>query len=273
MAALIFALGGGSLIAFMNGILAKPCRPARARSAGCDRIFHRASRRLNSWPRIGLTADNLALARFQSPALLEHILKTPEYLEAPVEQTDRGGVSRPLRFYRRGGDPGDAMWAREFLRLSIAGWTRDGGAGWVRRQLHGRWGDDRVWLAGAPARQFGARAANHSVPSKRARCLAGQRRIGPDQAPLGVRIGGHRGMAVVSRLGSDRQQHIAATGDTVNVASRLLEACAQRGYAIAVSEELFAAAGLQLAPEDGEPTALVIEIRGRAQPLPVRFWR
>ena len=39
----------------------------------------------------------------------------------------------------------------------------------------------------------------------------------------GIRLGAHLGPVVVSRLGPETHQHITATGDTVNVASRLME--------------------------------------------------
>jgi hypothetical protein len=52
---------------------------------------------------------------------------------------------------------------------------------------------------------------------------------------LSARIGGHVGSAIVSRLGSAQHQHVAATGDTVNVASRLLEVAKQQGARIVVS--------------------------------------
>jgi adenylate cyclase len=100
---------------------------------------------------------------------------------------------------------------------------------------------------------------------------------------LAPRFGSHFGPVILSRLGAADHQHIAATGDTVNVASRLMEAAKQRGAPIAASEALCRAAGLpagaaaQLggalggawALDLGEPVA--IDIRGRAEPLSVRF--
>jgi adenylate cyclase len=74
----------------------------------------------------------------------------------------------------------------------------------------------------------------------------------------------------MSRLGSPRHQHIAATGDTVNVASRLAELCKTLKRSVVVSEALFAEAG---SPESlcGEtPDDLEAAIRGRAQPLRIR---
>jgi adenylate cyclase len=91
---------------------------------------------------------------------------------------------------------------------------------------------------------------------------------------LAVRIGGHFGPVVVSRLGSAHHQHIAATGDTVNVASRLLEVAKQRRCGVVVSEELFIAAGQPASsPDRAAPLSLEAAIRGRAQSLRVQIWR
>ena len=59
---------------------------------------------------------------------------------------------------------------------------------------------------------------------------------------LDFRIGLHFGPAILSRLGSPTQQQITATGDTVNVASRLLEVAKEQYCRVVVSEDLFQAA-------------------------------
>ena len=59
---------------------------------------------------------------------------------------------------------------------------------------------------------------------------------------LDFRIGLHFGPAILSRLGSPTQQQITATGDTVNVASRLLEVAKQQHCRVVVTEDLFQAA-------------------------------
>jgi adenylate cyclase len=88
---------------------------------------------------------------------------------------------------------------------------------------------------------------------------------------LWPRVGGHYGPVILSRLGAADHQHISATGDTVNVASRLLEVSKQHRMPIAVSEDLYRAASLPGTPaEQGLGEAMEIEIRGRAHPLSVR---
>ena len=59
---------------------------------------------------------------------------------------------------------------------------------------------------------------------------------------LDFRIGLNFGPAILSRLGSPTQQQITATGDTVNVASRLLEVAKEQRCRVVVTEDLFQAA-------------------------------
>jgi adenylate cyclase len=74
----------------------------------------------------------------------------------------------------------------------------------------------------------------------------------------------------VSRLGGEHHQQITISGDTVNVASRLLDIASASGARIALSADLEAA--LSRRPpgvlSDGQPVA----IRGRALPLTVLAW-
>ncbi|HVL21707.1 MAG TPA: adenylate/guanylate cyclase domain-containing protein [Amaricoccus sp.] len=92
-----------------------------------------------------------------------------------------------------------------------------------------------------------------------------------DGRELGARIGLHYGPVVLSRLGPDTHQHITASGDTVNVASRLLEVAAHGGVEAAFSLDVIAAA--RSAPESGALPSFTgareIAIRGRARPLAV----
>src|SRR5262249_27674412 len=91
---------------------------------------------------------------------------------------------------------------------------------------------------------------------------------------LRPRVGGHFGPVILSRPGGADARHIAATGDTVNVASRLLEVAKDRCAATAVSEDLWRAArdaGAAPVERPGE-TVLEVAIRGRVQPILVRLW-
>ena len=52
---------------------------------------------------------------------------------------------------------------------------------------------------------------------------------------IGIKLGAHCGSIVASRLGGGSQQQITATGDSVNVASRLMEVAAENRADIALS--------------------------------------
>ena len=91
---------------------------------------------------------------------------------------------------------------------------------------------------------------------------------------IGFKIGAHFGTIVASRLGG-RNQQITATGDTVNVASRLMEVAADHGAELAVSDEMLQAAGRDSALfKAGVLTGPIeTQIRGRTGSLPVWLWR
>jgi adenylate cyclase len=86
----------------------------------------------------------------------------------------------------------------------------------------------------------------------------------------GVRIGVHQGDVVLSRLGHDTQQQIAATGDCVNVASRLMDVAKASGSAIVASAALADRVRADLPSPD---TIETIQVRGRQQSLDVVHWR
>jgi len=97
---------------------------------------------------------------------------------------------------------------------------------------------------------------------------------GVSAAKLDFRTGAHFGPAVVSRLGSPSHEHITLTGDTVNVASRLLEVAKQERRRVVVTEDLIAAARSALKPgefDESAYAALSVAIRGRAAPLSIRM--
>jgi adenylate cyclase len=96
----------------------------------------------------------------------------------------------------------------------------------------------------------------------------------PISSRLGFKIGAHFGPIVASRLGGGSHEHITAIGDTVNVASRLMEVAAAHGAEVALSEELYGAAGEACKAFDtGTLDGSMNEpIRGRAGALALRLW-
>jgi adenylate cyclase len=92
---------------------------------------------------------------------------------------------------------------------------------------------------------------------------------------LGFKVGAHFGTIVASRLGGGSYHHVTATGDTVNVASRLMEVAANHGAQLAVSNELLGAAGQDSSVFNSGVLAGPNDtrIRGRSGTLSVWFWR
>lgn len=92
---------------------------------------------------------------------------------------------------------------------------------------------------------------------------------------IGFKVGAHCGPVVASRLGTGNRQQITATGDTVNVASRLMEVAAKRDVELALSAALMSAAGADSAPlRSGRlegPTQT--QLRGRSEGIDVWLWR
>jgi len=92
---------------------------------------------------------------------------------------------------------------------------------------------------------------------------------------LGFKVGAHFGIIVASRLGGKSYHHITATGDTVNVASRLMEVAANHGVQLALSNQLLRTAGGECAVFKSGVLTGPYEtwIRGRSGSLPIWLWR
>jgi adenylate cyclase len=209
-----------------------------------------------------------AFRRFQSPAIADTIAANPRFLLEPVQQ------NAAILFVDLSGFTGlserlGAQRTRDFLKEfhSIIEDEALRYSGYVESFM----GDGAMLVFGLPApRPDDARRAIDAALS-----LGGALKawIGgltlPDGYMLGVRLGVHYGAVVLSRLGAETHQHITATGDIVNVASRLLEVGKRSGAQIVVSDDLVAAAGayddmtrLFRGPQE-------VDIRGRAQPLAI----
>jgi adenylate cyclase len=92
---------------------------------------------------------------------------------------------------------------------------------------------------------------------------------------LGFKVGAHFGIIVASRLGGKSYHHITATGDTVNVASRLMEVAANHKVQLALSDDLLRTAGRDCAVFKLGVLTGPYEtwIRGRSSSLLVWLWR
>lgn len=220
-----------------------------------------------------LASAEEALRLFQSPTLAERIADDPAFLARPVEQDAPIlfiDLSNFTRLSERLGPQRTREFLWEFHGLVEDEVTRHGGL------VLGFMGDGAMIAFGLPEPRAddAARAVTAALglASRVAEWLATRSRDLPEIRPgLGVRVGAHYGPVVMSRLGTETHQHITATGDSVNVASRLLEVAAQERAAVVVSADLLRAAGNGPNAAFGELRS--VDIRGRAQPLTVALRR
>jgi adenylate cyclase len=217
-----------------------------------------------------IAAENLTLARFHSPLLLDHLSREPDFLEKPVRQ------DVAVMFLDLSGSTGAAeALGPEGTRELFSGMqtlvegevTAHGGV--VITYM----GDGVLAVFGLPKPRSDdaarALAAVEALRESMAAWLAGLPPAARDR--LDFRIGLNYGPAILSRLGSPTQQQITATGDTVNVASRLLEVAKEQHCRVVVTENLFqAASATPAAAETAGYAPLTVPIRGRASDLRVR---
>jgi len=210
-----------------------------------------------------------ALRQFQSPKLAERIALDPNFLNEPVQRMAAilfvdlagfTGLSEQLGPIR----------TRELLNQFH---TLVANSSIARGGLVMSFMGDGAMIA------FGvleAQADDASRAFDTAWALIEDLRAWIDQTSMsgrvrGVRLGGHFGPVVVSRLGHEAHQHITATGDTVNVASRLIEVAKQHGATLALTTEFFEAAGAGARRRQPE-VIRDVEIRGRKQHVNVALW-
>ncbi|PVB61103.1 adenylate/guanylate cyclase domain-containing protein [Labrenzia sp. 011] len=210
---------------------------------------------------------NEALSRFQAPGLARRIAEDPGFLLRPVEQ-DVAILFIDLAGYtgltERLGPGGARDVLKSFHTLVVNETARRHGV------VLDFMGDGAMICFGIPeARQRDAADA----------CLCAFDLVAAVQDWIassdlggdlsGVRIGGHYGPVVLSRLGHETQQQIAATGDCVNVASRLMETGKGFQASVALSTALVAEADrCMLVP----PRVEAVAIRGRRQSIHIALW-
>ncbi|GJE42400.1 CHASE2 domain-containing protein [Methylobacterium soli] len=216
-----------------------------------------------------LARSESALSLFHPPALAARLARDPGFLAAPVTQevgivfVDLSGFTR---LSERLGSQETELFLRAYHGVVEAQISRHGGV------VLSFMGDGALAVFGLldpgpdDARQA-LRAADGLVTQIRSWLAAHRATRG---RPVDLRVGAHHGEVVASRLGAADHQQIAVAGDSVNVASRLMEVAKDLGAALVVSTDLLAASGVAAAemPFEGERA---VAIRGRAEPLRVAY--
>ena len=217
---------------------------------------------------------NQLLEQFQSPDLKEWLSRDPNFLLEPIRQ-DAAVVFVDLSGFTSLSERREPHAIRELLKgfhaLVDKETVRHGGL------ITSFLGDGAMILFGLPkaAGDDALRAAECAIGL----CVKTERWIKalPPEiaARIGFKIGAHFGPIVASRLGGRSHQHITATGDTVNVASRLMEVAAQHDARLALSDSFRAEAerGGGRLKTGGLTGPFDTRIRGRSGSLSVWFWR
>ncbi|WP_170317828.1 CHASE2 domain-containing protein [Paroceanicella profunda] len=269
LGALALWLGAGTLAYargawFSAALPLAACLPPVALVASARHLLERQSARAS-----GRAVE--ALSHFQPPLLAARIATDPDFLSEPVAITAAVMFVDLSGFTRLSEILGPAA-TREFLKEFHGCINRvvDAQQGLVLTYM----GDGAMVVFGLPEpapedAAHALRAAFAMVPAVRGLALPGLPGISPD-----LRIGVHRGPVVVSRLGHETHQHVTVTGDSVNLASRLMEVAKADGAVIAASADLVCGAGPEVLAGLPEPDARrVVAIRGRMAEVAVSLWR
>jgi adenylate cyclase len=272
-AAVVLIWAGANLFAFSHGIWLSAAIPIAA--AAPPAILFAAVQLWSGRRRAQYFAmRNELLEQFQAPGVQEWLAKDPNFLNEPVRQNaaivfiDLSGFTS---LSERLGPAAIRDLLKNFHALVDTEAVSCGG------MITSFLGDGAMILFGLPqaVADDAFRAAECSVGL----CVSAEQwltSLPPSVAArLGFKVGAHFGEIVASRLGGGSYHHITATGDTVNVASRLMEVAAGHGVELAASNELLRAAGRDCALyKSGVLTGPSnTRIRGRSGSLAVWLWR
>jgi adenylate cyclase len=217
-------------------------------------------------------AQSELLQRIEAPGLGEWLARDPSFLSHPVRQ-NAAVVFIDLSGFTGMSEAAGAVAVREmlsgFFELVDEEARAHGGA------ITSFMGDGAMILFGLPepATDDATRAAACALSlAERTRQWLAANVTPPGAKAIGFKIGAHCGPVVASRLGTGNRQQITATGDTVNVASRLMEVAASRGSEIAFSAALVHAASAGGTPPAGGMLDGPFETRIRGRSGSIEIW-
>jgi len=273
IAAVLLVVIAANYIAFSRGIWLSAALPLAA--AGPPAILFGAVQLwLNRRQAQYFAQKSDLLQQFQAPALRKWFTRNPDFLRVPVHQ------EAAIIFIDLSGYTGlsEALEIDATQRLLLDFHAT------VDREVEKHGGVIISFMGDGAMIMFGLPEATADDARNAALCcvdLCGSAGQWIESLPsstgsrIGVKVGAHFGPIVASRLGGDSHQHITATGDTVNVASRLMEVAARQGAALAVSDDLLRQSGAATALREFGFLSGPQEtrIRGRSRTLSVWLWR
>jgi adenylate cyclase len=221
-----------------------------------------------------LDARSALMRQFHAPRLRDWIVEYPDFLLQPRHQ-DAAIIFIDLSRFTAVSESTDPHMVREILKSfhALVDKVTVAHGGLVINFM----GDGAMILFGLPEPAFddAARAAECCIDltNRAEQWLATLPASIAEKT--GFKIGAHFGEIVASRLGGESYQHITATGDTVNVASRLMEVAALHGAKLAITDSLLCKAGEDsLIQSTGTLSGpAYVDIRGRRTGVSVWFWR
>ncbi|MEM9763429.1 MAG: adenylate/guanylate cyclase domain-containing protein [Pseudomonadota bacterium] len=205
------------------------------------------------------------LSAFQAPALAQRLAEDPDFLarpqtrEAAILFVDVTGFTRLAQVLGPEG-------TQAYLKVAHAE---------IERHVEAAGGMVLNYMGDGAMCGFGLEGGDGATAALEAGFALAEhlpRLAGPMTGgrPAGVRIGLHVGPVLLSRLGGGRHQQITVTGDTVNLAARLMEVAKGEAAVLVASAALLAEAGPPPRPPDGR---LLAPVRGRSGELDLAFWR
>ncbi|WP_300018387.1 CHASE2 domain-containing protein [uncultured Roseobacter sp.] len=255
--------GGAVLFAFSVGIwlsAAVPLVSAAGPLAGAVTArYYTEKRRANH----GAKAL-AALKQFQSPALAEMIADDPSFLKEPTAKSlsiffiDLSSFTHLSEWL---GPARTQDLLKHFHQITAQAVETEGGV--VLNYM----GDGALAV-------FGMTDANGNSADQALRTsfalIDAVRALGQEDYTVGCRIGLHHGDVILSRLGGDRHQQVSVAGDSVNLASRLLEIAKTEGATIAATDTLLDVSALE--PPRPADSVKPVPVRGREGWATVHFW-
>ncbi|QOZ27590.1 adenylate/guanylate cyclase domain-containing protein [Bradyrhizobium sp. CCBAU 51753] len=213
------------------------------------------------------------LGQFQAPSVQRWLAADPNFLAEPVRQNG-AVVFIDLSGFTSLSESIGPDRIRELLNEFHGIIDKD--VATYRGTITGFLGDGAMVLFGLPqpAPDDAVRAIDCAVSLSTSTSRWLKALPAPMASTLGYKLGAHFGTIVASRLGGTSHRHITATGDTVNVANRLMEVAASHRVELSVSDELLQAAGRDSALyQSGALTGpLKTRLRGRSGSLVIWLW-
>lgn len=263
---------GINMVAFSQGIWLSAALPIAA-AAPPAVLFGSAQIWLGRRRTQHFAKQSELLQRFHTPKLSEWLVQHPDFLSTPVRQ-DAAIVFIDLSGFTGLSETLGPNAVRELLKVFY---------GLVEEAVEACSGVIMSFTGDGAMIVFGLPEPSADDASNAAHCclrLSNRTRSWlaslPDSTSprIGFKIGAHFGVVVASRLGGGSHQEIATTGDTVNLANRLMEVAASHGAELALSDELLQriSRDCELLKSGNLRGPMETQIRGRSGSLAIWLW-